>query len=550
MGTKYSSNSASGYNSTPPVDDGTVSEANKVKWSTIKTKLADPVKTLADTINSELATHFDNGPNAYTANQTLDATHFNKVIQVSGAAVTLTLTDAATLTAGWYCDIVSTDTTNNVTLGRATASDMINETSADVTILPLQQLRVVVNAAANGFLVSTQGRHAKTYASAEAHTRSGIDTHSAQVRWARGTDIGDADVDVSNILTVPTDGNTFDFSGTQQVDEIATLGVGTTIRLIHTSARQLTHHATNLIILGGANKTTASGDISEWYEYATGDWRMTNYQSASGTLNTQTFTASGTWTKPSFPATSKVLIQLWGAGASGGKAHAVRSGGGGGGGGYHDRWVTLSDLGATETVTIGAGGAAVATDDTDGNAGGNTTFGSHLTAYGGGFGDGGTAGGTGSGGGGGGGTGGLGGNGASGAPGSGGAGGIGEFSSTDTREVGGEGGDGISGGDAAPGGAGFFGGGGGGGARQTTGSGAVSAAGGDSTWGGGGGGGGAIDTAGGTGGSSTYGGAGGAGAFDGNNATAGTQPGGGGGGSETGTSGAGADGQAIITVFG
>src|SRR3990167_10836024 len=163
MGTKYSTNSASGYNATPPADDGTVSEANKTKWSTVKTKLADPVKDLADAINSELVTHFDNGPTALTSNTTLGVTHYNKIIQVSGASVTLTLTDAATLTAGWFCDIISTDASNTVALARATASDMINETSADVTIQTLQSLRVIVNAAANGFLVDLRPRHVKDF---------------------------------------------------------------------------------------------------------------------------------------------------------------------------------------------------------------------------------------------------------------------------------------------------------------------------------------------------------------------------------------------------
>ena len=55
--------------------------------------------------------------------------------------------------------------------------------------------------------------------------------------------------------------------------------------------------------------------------------------------------------------------------------------------------------------------------------------------------------------------------------------------------------------------------------------------------------------AGGPGGVSVNGGNGGAGGFDANNATAGVQPGGGGGGSETGDSGAGADGQIIVTTW-
>src|SRR3990167_10481092 len=103
MGTKYSSESISGYNATAPADDGTISEANKVKWSTIKTKLPDPLKTAIENIDSKLTTHFNVGPTALTTNTTLDATHYNKIIQVSGSSVTLTLTDAATLGGGWFC---------------------------------------------------------------------------------------------------------------------------------------------------------------------------------------------------------------------------------------------------------------------------------------------------------------------------------------------------------------------------------------------------------------------------------------------------------------
>src|SRR5690606_9015567 len=62
--------------------------------------------------------------------------------------------------------------------------------------------------------------------------------------------------------------------------------------------------------------------------------------------------------------------------------------GGGGGGGYNSKLMPLSALGTTETVTIGAGGAAVTADNTDGNAGGHTTFGAHVAAFGGGAGSG------------------------------------------------------------------------------------------------------------------------------------------------------------------
>jgi hypothetical protein len=43
----------------------------------------------------------------------------------------------------------------------------------------------------------------------------------------------------------------------------------------------LTHHATNLIIPGGANVTTAAGDVFTFTSEGTG-WRVTSYALASG----------------------------------------------------------------------------------------------------------------------------------------------------------------------------------------------------------------------------------------------------------------------------
>lgn len=266
--------------------------------------------------------------------------------------------------------------------------------------------------------------------------------------------------------------------------------------------------------------------------------------------NVQTFTSSGTWTKPSgYNANSRVLIQCWG-GGGGGYSSGTPVGTGGGGGGYNERWVTLSTLGSTVTVTVGAGGAA----GSPGSAGGTTSFGTTVYAYGGGAGSTGNY---------------------TSVPGGGGGGQLsaGNTYFTDNGltttaaqgypgEPGGQNGSNITPlrfeGAGFVGNnpglncvAGYFKGGGGGGSFGTTyccfyqysGPGAPS------VWGGGGGGTGARTGSVVAGGLSKYGGNGGNGGKSAN-ATAGAQPGGGGGGGYSSYLGAaGAAGQVIVTVF-
>ncbi|MCK4501014.1 hypothetical protein KAU11_10995, partial [Candidatus Babeliales bacterium] len=91
----------------------------------------------------------------------------------------------------------------------------------------------------------------------------------------------------------------------------------------------------------------------------------------------ETFTASGTWTKDA--GLKYIIVESVGGGGGGGIALDNGGGSGGGGGGYCRELILASSLGATETVTVGTGGA---TDV----AGVDTTFGAHFTAGGGGAG--------------------------------------------------------------------------------------------------------------------------------------------------------------------
>lgn len=231
----------------------------------------------------------------------------------------------------------------------------------------------------------------------------------------------------------------------------------------------------------------------------------------NGVYDYQVFTGNGTWTKPAnVLGTELVMVEEWGAGGGGGTSGAASGtsgGGGGGGGACIIGYYRASDLTSTVTVTVGTGAAAT--------VGGNTTFGTFLTAYGGGAGQS-ESGATNA------------------SPGGGGGGqlSVGTAGSADT--TGGSGGGpagggstaansgfgGAGGGAGGAGGAAAYGGGGGGGANGG------GSGGGASVCGGGGGAGGGSSVSGGT---SVFGGAGGA-AVTNTIGTVGSAPGGGGGG--------------------
>ena len=94
---------------------------------------------------------------------------------------------------------------------------------------------------------------------------------------------------------------------------------------------------------------------------------------SSGSVDRQVFTASGTWNKPA--SGTIAIVEMWGGGGGGADASEDS---GGGGAEYARAIFALADLGASETVTVGAGGT------TPGNDGGDSSFGSWLDAFGGG----------------------------------------------------------------------------------------------------------------------------------------------------------------------
>lgn len=105
-----------------------------------------------------------------------------------------------------------------------------------------------------------------------------------------------------------------------------------------------------------------------------------SFLAISAAVSVSTFTASGTWTKPTGTSVHYAFVV---GGGSGGARSSTGSAVGGAGGGFAQGWFISANLLSAETVTIGTGGVGQNSANTTGSGGGLSSFGTKLSASGG-----------------------------------------------------------------------------------------------------------------------------------------------------------------------
>lgn len=97
--------------------------------------------------------------------------------------------------------------------------------------------------------------------------------------------LGTAIASAANLALTSSSGNSIHITGTTSITSLGTTGTtGQTVKLIFDGALVLTHNATSLINISGANITTAAGDTAVFLNEngASGYWRMLSYQRKNG----------------------------------------------------------------------------------------------------------------------------------------------------------------------------------------------------------------------------------------------------------------------------
>lgn len=137
MGTIFDEPTISGYNANPPPDDGTASSDNEIEWSKHKSKLGDPVKTLAETTVTNITTALaklvgGGGITESAVDYTALEADQGKLVAITAADKTLTTPDATVVGAPFVFGFVNISS-GDMTLDPS-GTQTLNGSASSVTV--------------------------------------------------------------------------------------------------------------------------------------------------------------------------------------------------------------------------------------------------------------------------------------------------------------------------------------------------------------------------------------------------------------------------------
>lgn len=125
MAAPFTVTSVSNYNANPPPDDGSQVAANRVQWSTQKTKLVDPVYNAFNTSETNTNTAFSKVVGGATItttaiSYTVTASDQSKIVKATAGGITITTPDATIVGAPFVFSVVNLASTDITFAGNGT----------------------------------------------------------------------------------------------------------------------------------------------------------------------------------------------------------------------------------------------------------------------------------------------------------------------------------------------------------------------------------------------------------------------------------------------
>jgi hypothetical protein len=148
MAAPYTSQAISGYNSSPPPDDGSTGADNETDWSMVKTKIGDPVKTLSEAINTALVAGFAKvlggvGVTSTATTYTVLSSDQGKLVRATASGITITTPDATDVLSPFVFAVLN-NSSNTITFAGNGSQTVDGDATFDIP-------------AGTGFVVFTDG---------------------------------------------------------------------------------------------------------------------------------------------------------------------------------------------------------------------------------------------------------------------------------------------------------------------------------------------------------------------------------------------------------